>query len=123
MPDDLETRLTQKVPAWDGKSEITKEQWQSAALKSAETTSDLRVENNRLRQKLAQAEAQTADAINCLLQAASKAELGVQIMRDERPESKIAEGFEVVQKYAEENAQRLRQKLDEAKRPSTQGDQ
>lgn len=76
-----------------------------------------------LRQQLANSETRVTDAIRCLETVSGKAELGASVVRAERTEvmDHVAEGFDVIKKYAKSEAARLRQQADEAERAG--GDQ
>lgn len=50
------------VPPWDGQSDITIEQWKSAAWRSAETSAKLRVEKSGLKKELAEVSHQLKQA-------------------------------------------------------------
>ena len=71
-----------------------------------------------LRQQLANSETRVTDAIRCLETVSGKAELGASVVRAERTEvmDHVAEGFDVIKKYAKSEAARLRQQADEAER-------
>lgn len=74
--------------------------------------STTKAENEALRARL-------ADAINCLDTVSGKAELGASVVRAERTEAMnhVAEGFDVIKRYAKTEANRLRQ---QAERPQPQ---
>ncbi len=89
--------------------------WAAVRIQEGEKAID---EITTLRQQLANSETRVTDAIRCLETVSGKAELGASVVRAERTEvmDHVAEGFDVIKKYAKSEAARLRQQADEAER-------
>lgn len=79
---------------------------------------DTENEITTLRRRLANSEEKVADAIRCLDTVSGKAELGASVVRAERTEvmNHVAEGFDVIKKYAKSEAARLRQQADDTQK-------